>query len=176
MTEESKKDPFAIFECAEAFGRAADILYRASSGDGWQNITSVVYRAFQLELYFKCLLRLEGKTSTKTHALLDLFSQLSAETAEAIRRYHRQLFEPPPAMIDAARQVAASRGYAMNAPITVDDKLKDSSDAFQHLRYIYEGPSEKCTWCANEVITSTRMHIVNLYPEWVSTQDESQNK
>lgn len=70
-----------MFETGETFALSASVLEEKSNTQDCVrlNIPAIVNRAFDCEVFFKCLLTLEGKNNVKRHDLKELFEQLSDE-------------------------------------------------------------------------------------------------
>ncbi len=133
--------------------------------------------ALSIEIYFKCLGKLSGK-SLGGHKLLDLFLKLNRSDQTAIEQRfidlrdkgllaHRPLYFPP------LFRTKSSEGRNFN-PLKDDTDIKallnDNNDAFIEWRYSYErGRQGTATGQLNLVARASREYIVeDKKPEWSS--------
>ena len=127
-------------------------------------LSSVVIYAFAVEVYFKCLIRLEtGANPRFEHRLIELFGDLSANTQARIRQEYNRLYATDPAL-----QTLASIKHPSipSNHFDFDKTLDDASELFFRFRYFYE-PFQKVT--NPEVIgMATRTIILQDHPDWLS--------
>jgi hypothetical protein len=156
-------DPKRVFMTAEVY-RAGSLVLGSLINRGMPHfiLPMVTCSAFSLELHLKCLILLEGGTSTKDHDLEALFSKLTPESQAKIRASYEIL----KAKIDAG--FAAAKGIPAR-PTDFDFVLRASAKAFVKFRYAYEGMvGNQEGWLANEIRDCVRERIVELQPTWAN--------
>ena len=174
-------DPKEIFLMAEAFSNAARTIGdHHNHRDGMTNpsqtihtqapldlIPAAVCAAFSLELYFKCLLRLENVNPRKMHDLDALFAKLSTESRRFIRQCYTHEVGPTVETMKrtAARLKAEGINHTPPAIEDLDHVLSASAKVFEKFRYAFEGLSRE-EWIAGNVTTCVRRRIIALHPEW----------
>jgi len=168
--------PLEIFVIAEQFYWAGEMLvrvpYEAAAGNPYYMIgrglpnmqaAAIACRAFSLELYFKCLIRIGRKPPTWGHNLVDLFNAIGVRPQAAIKRYFRQNIQEVRAYLE--REYGA-RGRP-TLKIDFDDTLSGSKDAFQMMRYLYEkGIPPNTGWMADPILDGARQVILDKHPDW----------
>jgi hypothetical protein len=130
----------SIYMNAERYFYAYTVLRKAVFYD--QNATSIiappsmVLSAFAIELYFKCLRRLEGSSIPQTHNLKALFRDLSPQTKNQIQ----QLWDAyAPSQEPLWQTIEKTTGKTI--PRDFSELLAISSKAFNELRYLHEDDS-----------------------------------
>jgi HEPN domain-containing protein len=93
----------------------------------------MVICAFAAELYFKCMLLLEGKKAPKTHHLQKLFAALYDENRRLIEAEWARMLEATKEQIEEAEKRLQAQ-----LPRDIGTALADCGDAFEVLRYVYE--------------------------------------
>jgi hypothetical protein len=158
-----------VFRAAEVFRRGGDLLGDYAMRQNQPELISptVACAALGLEILFKCLILLEGKTYGKIHALTDLFAILSDETKKKIRdRYQPYL---PQDQKEIERAIKESGGGEPIPTVDFDYILAQSSRAFENVRYAYEGPkTESWGWLASDIYECTRAVILEKEPGWAN--------
>jgi hypothetical protein len=142
-----------MFATAEQFRSAADILMSGLANrdqSAWVALLSC--EAFALELYFKCLAVQEGKAALPTHNLLRLFKVLNGKTQSEMRKRSEA------AAMAAAKQLGKNYDF--------EKVLQASKDAFETVRYIYEGTVAGEGWMCSGIMRFTRALIVERNPSW----------
>jgi hypothetical protein len=160
-----KYDPIHVFVHAEQF-RAAGRWLTEAPKQGFPlpvDLAIPVCAAFALELYFKCLLAIDGIPIPPEHDLKKLFNKLSPEHKERIKH----LSEP---YMDDVRVWLKEEHQKLGKPVpTVDFNfvLRASKNAFEVARYLYETglPGGK-GWIADSIIEGARGRILELHPDW----------
>jgi hypothetical protein len=80
-------DPKSVFDLACKFAAAEQHLRHTSNPNAaYMASPSMVLSAFTIELFFKCLLLLEGKEIARTHSLDVLYQELSRSQRSASKR------------------------------------------------------------------------------------------
>jgi hypothetical protein len=150
-----------IFCQAVAFEQAADVMYQHVFGDAngpVPNMTPeqlhrtcplVVMEALAVELYLKCLSQIERSGYRHGHDLRLLFDDLSAESRASIRRHYDEI-----------------QGTLDWEPVTLDEALDRSADAFIEFRYVYETKGQTVFYCAGVIATAAKLTITALHPDW----------
>jgi hypothetical protein len=165
-------DPKEIFELAEAFCKASRKLDPGTPGteidifrpqiSEW--VPGVTLEAFSLELYFKCLLRIDGHVITREHDYRRLYNPLGVVRQATITKYFKEFAK-------ASSTVAVIRARKPPAPYdpdNIDSVIDFSKDAFESFRYIYEPEKAKTSnYVAADVRQAIRKLILELNPNWV---------
>lgn len=125
-------DPSKIFQRARAFHECAALIHNYMKKHGsFHHIPPFgVLSSFAMELYLKCLLRIEGCNPGKTHDLYELFRNLPAGTRATLRKCWKETLDQDPAFGEIVRESGTSG--------ELDDELKHSKNAFELFRYDYE--------------------------------------
>ncbi|HET9848693.1 MAG TPA: hypothetical protein VFR68_09085 [Candidatus Dormibacteraeota bacterium] len=119
-------------------------------------------KAFSLELYFKCLLRMGRKPIERGHDLEELFSRIGQRHQAKIRQFWN----------DNSDQVVSDLHNAYKdsgRPIPKIDfafALSISKDAFSIMRYVYEGVPPDKGWAGDTIVEGARNRILEIHPEW----------
>jgi hypothetical protein len=170
-----KPKPLDIFIVAEQFrfaGKLATLVPHhpslkisqlAFAHDQNLPTATMVCAAFSLELYFKCLIRMEKKPYQMGHDLKKLFDVLGRHNKIKIKKYR-----------DANSSIVISdvqdEFIANSSPIPKVDFgycLSVSKDAFNLMRYIYErGIPPGAGWLGDVIVEGARQTILDRHPEW----------
>jgi len=131
---------------------------------------SMVCMAFSLELYLKCLIRMERKTYGKEHDLKELFGKLGRRNRGKIKRHFRQNC--------ATVRSYVERTYETDGKpvpkVDFDFVLSASKDAFTEMRYIFErGSATDTGWLGDTIIKGVRSVILAKHPEWERARQAS---
>jgi HEPN domain-containing protein len=173
--------PLEIFLIAEQFYwsgiLAARVIRDAAAGDqhlqrythGLPNMDSAANAssAFALELYFKCLIRIGKKRPERSHNLVELFSKIAKRHQIAIRRYFNKNSSDVRKYLE--REFS---GRAIPEPL-FDYVLTNSKDAFERMRYAYEGHPPDTGWLASDILHGARGQILSMYPNWENARQAS---
>lgn len=120
-----------------------------------------VLSAFAAELQFKCLVHIEkGRLPGNIHLLHNLFLKLSPETQKRLEELWDGLIDQRKEFLD---KIDASLGKAR--PRDLRSNLIAGNDAFQQLRYLYEGGPDFDISLSDLPIV-LRQRILELRPEW----------
>jgi hypothetical protein len=172
--------PLAIFVIAEQFYWASVLATRvfrdATAGDerlqryirGVPNMDSATNAcaAFSLELYFKCLIRIRRKPPATGHNLGKLFNAIAKRHQIAIRRYFNRNCNDLRAYLE--------REFARAIPEPLFDYvLANSKDAFEKMRYAYEGHPPDTGWLASDILHGARNQILKMHPDWKNARQAS---
>jgi hypothetical protein len=126
--------------------------------------------AFALEVYLKCLVRMERKPIKRGHGLIALFNQLGRRNQSSIKRYWRANSEPAREAVEEiyGRDGTPAPKFDFNFVMTASD------DAFVSLRYIYErGVDQAKGWLADAVVEGARQTILDKHPDWENARQTS---
>lgn len=157
-------DPYEIFKLAEAMHSAGSSLRENTPEDPVKSAPSVVLVAFSLELYLKCLLVLDGKTSDEIlgHDFDALFLKLTETKQRSTTDRFNQICQHDYLFVkDRLRQIGKESLF----PMDLQTALAESSGAFVNVRYRYENPS-KGLWNADPALKAVREIILEEHPEW----------
>jgi hypothetical protein len=152
---------------AESFFTSANLLAEHAMHKGPFNppymFPSVTCQAFSLELYLKCLLRMQGSNYRGTHDLEQLYDLLSQENRDAIERIASKPLDP---MIKGMFYIG--RDPHLPQSLLVKDLIHESRRAFETFRYIHEriGTGDGEGWTAGPVVGWVRERLMELKPEW----------
>ncbi len=157
--------PIHVFVHAEQFRAAAKFLATAPQA-GFPldvGLPIPVCSSFALELYFKCLIAMSGRSVPSWHDLKDLFDKLEPNIKAKVRAYTEPYLPDTKAFITEGHQKAGK-------PVpTVDFNfvLRASRGAFELARYIYETglPAGK-GWIADAIVEGARKTILEINPSW----------
>src|SRR5437870_5793259 len=126
----------------------------------------MVCKAFALELYFKCLIRIDGKSYGRDHDLKKLFRLIEpARRSEILNRWQVNA--------DALRAEIHGMYASSGRPLPNVDfnwTLTVSKDAFRILRYAFEGIDSDTGWLGDTIMEAARDTILSIYPDWVRKQ------
>jgi hypothetical protein len=172
--------PERIFKQAEDFEHAADVLRLDWEGRALRyhlhlpsaRIPHIVCSAFCLELFLKCLLRIENVTLPKrTHALLELFELLRRPTKRKISAlFGAEHPENSFKYFAASFAVNFRNSGSRQIRPTLRTVLKQSSNAFIEWRYLFED-TKPHTYSANHAISAVKRVILEIHPEWLRQTD-----
>jgi hypothetical protein len=115
--------------------------------------------AFTLELYLKCLLKLQCGTFPATHDLEKLFRNLPPATRDSLRKAHDSRAENDPAFTQFRRQFGLKTD--------LDSLLETGRNVFEILRYLHEG-NPTGTWALNIFTWCVQQAILSLHPEFAN--------
>lgn len=124
-------------------------------------LAGVVYDAFAIELYLKCLFRIERNANPPHgHHLLTFYNMLSAPRRQRIKEIYVEL-------IKNSRHANAVMSHQKNPHLYDFDRvIQEASNAFITFRYGYEDPSKLMGYFAQQVRDAARMAILEIHPEF----------
>jgi len=155
-------NPKEIFNTAEVFSRAADLINKEMQTNKDFSLMApfVVNRAFSLELYLKCLIVLEKgfiPKDKKVHGLKDLYGLISAKSKQVIKSNYNKLVANDITLKIAHRE--------KNIDLDLSTVLNKISSAFVKWRYIYE-KNFTDFYSVKTIAISIKKRIFELKPEW----------
>lgn len=134
----SKIDPRSVYEYAGHFLFTEWYLRRQIDNDpslaGAVSFPGMIVSAFASELYFKCLIYLDGRKPPNDHHLGKLFNKLSQTDRSLVQgEWDRMIV----ATEDQTKRLEIENNFSI--PRDMDTALNECGDAFRLLRYVYEG-------------------------------------
>lgn len=126
--------------------------------------------AFALELYLKCLIRMERKPFSREHDLAKLFAALGKRNRAKIKRVWRANSETVRKYVEEQYK---SEGETP-PKVTFDFALNASRGAFQAFRYLHEfGVASNTGWLGDAILMAARHVILSKHPDWQGKQQAS---
>ena len=170
-----KPKPLDIFIVAEQFrfaGKLATLVPHhpslkisqlAFAHDQNLPTATMVCAAFSLELYFKCLIRMEKKPYQTGHDLKKLFDLFGRRNQTKIKKY----WNANSSMVKSDVQRESIAIGSQVPEVNFDYCLSVSKDAFNLMRYIYEsGIPPGAGWLGDVIVEGARRTILDRHPEW----------
>lgn len=171
-------DPAQVFQQAECFYQALAVLRALHSEndrhlrnlDTHENLHAaitlvepvIVLSAFTTELFLKCLIRIEAASATpRTHDLKELFGQLSTATRTRLQN----LWDSDVAMRRSKRWNELEK-FGLKMPRDLPSALAKGSNAFDRIRYSYEGNTENLHYYLEDLPTLLERVILEMKPEF----------
>lgn len=160
-----KSDPHKIFLFARQFDVAQNVLLQqvGNVSNNQVVVPMLVNLAFAFELYLKCLIVLDTGREVRTHNYRKLFVALTPTTRDKVK----EIFDHLPKSV---LEVAASHDEEMrkaNFDYSFEGVLASSQDAFEKLRYNYEGKLRVGEgFTAGRAMGAVIEEIRNRQPEW----------
>jgi hypothetical protein len=160
-------DPLKIFDEAHGFYQALAILCNVEAGNTQLAVTIgepvMVIGAFTIELFLKCVICLEtGSLPRREHNLRELFDQISPIIQTKIENEWEKIAEHHTEVWD---------GFERRLGITMTRDLRSAlaagGDAFQRIRYSYEGGNERLQFYLQDLPRALGRIILEVKPEWV---------
>jgi len=114
-------------------------------------------------------LAVESGQIPETHNLKELFTQVSRESRDKIRKRHKELASNHAVLSGAAERVGIKTD--------LDSLLEDSQDVFTHFRYLFEGVRNRAKpigFALDLFGQIVRNRILDLRSEWLSDESTSQ--
>jgi hypothetical protein len=161
-----KVDPSQVFVQADCFYKTLAVLCNADPNNIRLAVIIgepvMVIAALTIELFLKCLVCMETGDVPFGHRLKELFERLSVQTQSRIEK-------------EWDRSVAAHRAREwddlekrMGVTIARDlpSALAAGSDAFERIRYSYEGNTENVQFYLQDLPQLLGRTIVAIKPEW----------
>lgn len=168
MTDAEAFNPRQVFNQAETFGKAADLIRSQLQPDQLDlGLPLTVNRAFSIELYLKSLLILTDRAAKPSgHKSHLLFAQLRPQEQAHIREKFRLLMAYSASLRPSALEAGPMAWFwAERDAAEADVVLKLCADAFVNHRYAYEG-TVGTVYGAREMALTLRSVILELRPEW----------
>ncbi len=129
----------------------------------------IICKAFALELYLKCLIRIEGNSYGREHDLKKLFHLITKpRRSEIISRWQVNA--------DTLREEIHSlysRTGRHLPNVDFNFVLTTSKDAFTLFRYIFEGIEPDKAWLADSIMETIRDTILSMHPDWEGKRQAS---
>lgn len=157
---------------AENFFKSANMLQQVGDSDerikGHFLVPVATLYAFSLELYFKCRITASSGKTPQDHDLSNLFGKITLRTQSRIRGVY--------AVYGGANDFFVTwlhENHSLAHPSDFDGVLRDSKDAFEQMRYVYEYSSGakagkgNPTFSAGRILMATRFVINELHPDWI---------
>jgi hypothetical protein len=177
MVKQQQIDPAQVFEQAECFYQASVVL-SAMHSENIQHLRNldnpnnrhaavtlaepvIVLGAFTTELFLKCLICIETGLTTRGHDLKDLFNQLSAPTRTRIQHFW-----------DSNIATRTNKGWdererhGLKMPRDLQLALAKGSNAFDRVRYSYEGNTEGVHYYLDDLSAMLERLILEMKPEF----------
>ena len=155
-------EAIGIFRHADSFFWALDRLHKAIPKEqaGKFAIPLTVLSCFASELFLKCLSYMETGEVTRTHLLSDLFDELSSETQKILEKHWDALITQRKKILDRLDKTSGRKW-----PRDLRSNLKEGSDGFRLLRYVYEGGAD-FSFNLSDLPIALRNTITEIKPEW----------
>jgi hypothetical protein len=120
----------------------------------------MVISAFASELFLKCLKLIDGKGTSNSHKLAELFGDLSHDTQALIRaEWDTMLAVSEPMYQELERK------HRVKIPRDLNTSLAECGEAFMKLRYIYELPKGS-TFYITQLPLVLKNVVKKLKPDW----------
>jgi hypothetical protein len=157
-----------IFEAAETFRNAAYTIYRHACGEKIDPNTqlllirpAIVNGAFALELYLKCIYRVETGhwLKKREHDLRILFKKITKPTRDKVVKYYNAGRATDPKFHMAQEE----RGKAQSSFGT---ELRKAARVFEKFRYLHETPSTPQDFSFGSVQSALQRVIIEMRPYW----------
>jgi hypothetical protein len=157
------------FKCAVYCDLAGQILHHNAVDPSTPDHNDLLFPsmsndALAIELYIKCIFRLEGYTNTsKKHGLKFLFSCISPKARIEITEIYNKEVRP---MIQDI--IDATNKYGKPETFELKDLINKGSDTFETVRYLYEPGQfhKKMFLFGMPIKLAFRRYILKLHPEW----------
>jgi hypothetical protein len=125
----------------------------------------VVLGALTTELFLKCLSCIETGEVSRGHDLKALFDELSAETRARIE--HAWESEIVPLRSEEWERVEA---FGLPMPRDLRSALAKGSEAFQRIRYSYEGNTDGVHFYVSDLPALLERYILEIKPEFEASR------
>jgi hypothetical protein len=123
----------------------------------------MVTGAFTIELFFKCLICIEtGSLPRREHNLRELFDQISPAIQTKIENEWEKIAEHHTEVWDDFE-----RRLGITMARDVRSALAAGGDAFQRIRYSYEGGNESLQFYLQDLPRALGRIILEVKPEWI---------
>jgi hypothetical protein len=173
--KESKGTTREVFCAAADFEHAAWVLHYAAKIRGHKSrkaerfyhtpgsIPLIVCMNFSVELYLKCLIRLErNKVPRRVHELETLFALVSPARQDRIKCHYDAWMAPS---LEWYKAWAKKNGYPESS-VDFHVILKTTSTGFKTWRYAYEREMPKGANGSYYLAYGVRQTIIELRPKW----------
>jgi hypothetical protein len=126
----------------------------------------IVLSAFTTELFLKCLIRIEAASAMpRTHDLKELFDQLSAATRTRLQN----LWDSDVATRRSKRWNELEK-FGLKMPRDLPSALAKGSNAFDRIRYSYEGNTENLHYYLEDLPALLERVILEMKPEFEASR------
>jgi hypothetical protein len=167
-------EPERILQQAISLHKAQQILREKKTDDHDEAValvmTTSLLQAFTIELLFKCLIRVEGRSPPQIHDLLCLFNLLSAPTRGRLEAMWRDYVQSQP---------AETTEPFKQAGVTIEPELSSAlaagRRAFERIRYWHEEPGEDFVFYLGALPNMLFEIAFELRPDWAEPPN-SKNK
>ncbi len=160
-------DPQKIFEHAECFYQSWAVLHtmfveNVSAKNHYAAVTLAepvtVVGALTTELFLKCLLCIETGKMSRDHDLKKLFDMLSTETRIRIKNSWEI------AAVRRSEEWDRIEKLGLKMPRDLPSALAKGSEAFNRIRYSYEGNTEGVHWYLEDLPALLEKQILEMKP------------
>jgi hypothetical protein len=161
---------YDVFLTGEAFRHGAEIILEWLRNAPLADLGDFKYvlmanHAFALELYFKCLLFMDGKKPGKHHELEKHFNDLPPSSQDVIRKRYDEIVNA-----DASLQAEYARlreaGEDPDQTYGFEKALRASSRTFERSRYPYDPAYKTHSYLGASIAQAIRSVIVERHPAW----------
>jgi hypothetical protein len=166
--ERSQVAPSDIFGHACCFYQALNVLHAVNPhprenlhGALTLALPMVVLGALTTELFLKCLSGIETGKVPKWHDLLELFNKLSAETRARIEHAWDNDIVPI-----RSKEWDGIERFGLKMPRDLPSALAKGSEAFNRIRYNYEGNTEGVHFYVSDLPALLEKLILEIKPEF----------
>jgi hypothetical protein len=167
-------DPANIWMHADCFYQTLRILYNINPGNDQLAITiaqpAMVIGALTIELFLKCLICIETGKVPRIHHLRELFDMLTPKTRSRIAEQWDNLIVPYRKPEWDAMEGAVKITIARDLPTA----LTVGSEAFEKIRYSYEGVSEDLQYYLQDLPPLLGQTVLEMKPEWKNLRKPAQ--
>jgi hypothetical protein len=123
---------------------------------------AIVLGAFTTELFLKCLIRIEARGTPRTHDLKELFGKLSPATRARIKN----LWDSDIAVRRNKEWDGLEERFLLKIPRDLPSALAKGSNAFDRVRYSYEGNTEDLHYYLGDLPALLERVILEMKPEY----------
>jgi hypothetical protein len=165
-TQDSPFNLQQLYASAEAMRETSSLVTRQTPL-GFFAIPSAMLGALTLELFFKLLILLEGKSYRGIHDLESLFKQLTVEHQNEIKACFER--EELAKVKQTFELIAKADGPSPDVTVDFEYCLSSSADTFVKYRYDYEsldGRGKLSNWIAGGMIDCVKAIVLRFHPEW----------
>lgn len=159
-------DPAKVFEQADCFYQALYFLCNVHPDNDQVAVTLgepvMVLGALTIELFLKCLACIETGIVPRGHNLKELFDKLSEPTRQRIQ----QRWDDGITRHRAPQWDDLEKRTGVALPRDLPTALAFGSDAFERLRYSYEGNTEDLLYCLQDLPALLGRIILEMRPEY----------
>jgi hypothetical protein len=161
-------EPAKVFEQAGCFYQALNVLNAVAPhprqnlhGAVTLNEPMIVLGALTTELFLKCLVSIETGKAAHGHDLKKLFDTLSADSRARIQHAWDTEIVP-----GRGKEWDRIEKYGLTMPRDLPSALAKASQAFERIRYSYEGNTEGVHFYLQDLPTVLEKLILKMKPEF----------